>query len=191
METDHLFHAQLAEILDDDGQALLDDRHPGKMGVDGRAHEFRTEDDGRGDILEDFSGAQRPQVGNEAAGEGLVLHVADQVLALHRVMLIHWLVMGRGAVNMPFSSRRSADEIEGMITPRAVFLAGIAGDAFGKHPGILPLDDLHHFSVRLLMPAKDMYWHFRRQSAEGQVAQTFSLNFSEYIERLHVRVGEN
>ena len=107
MQTDHLFHAQLDKILNDDGKALLDDGHPGKMGVNGRTHEFRTEDDGRGHLLEDFPGAQFTKVRDETAGEGLVLHGPTSYLPCIWVMLIHWLVMGLGAVYMPFSSRRS------------------------------------------------------------------------------------
>src|SRR5450759_3487573 len=67
MKADDFLHAQFDEILNDDGKALLDDGHAGEMGVDGGAHEFRSEGGGRRDILEYLTLPQHPQVGNEAA----------------------------------------------------------------------------------------------------------------------------
>ena len=154
MQADHFLDAQLAVIFDDNGQALLDHRHAGKVRVNGRAHEFRAENTCGGDILENFPGAQRPQIGNVAAGKRLVFHVACQILALHRGHVFPLVGDGARRGKQAFFFALLRDEIEGMIAPGAVFLAGVAGDAFGKHAGILALHDFHHFPVRFLVPAK-------------------------------------
>jgi len=67
-----------------------------------------------------------------------------------------------------------------MVAPRAVFLAGVAGDAFGQHAGILALHDFHHFSVRFLVPGKRYVLAFEqtvgRAAACANLLVEFQLN---------------
>ena len=100
------------------GKPLFDDRHAGKVRMDGRAHEFRAENARGGDILENFSRAQRPQVGNVAAGERLVFHVARQVLPLHLRHVDPLIGDGARRGEHAFFLALLRDQVEGMIAPR-------------------------------------------------------------------------
>jgi hypothetical protein len=61
----------------------------------------------RGHVLEDLSLAQDPRSGMKQHDRALSWMGPTMYLPCMTVMLIHWFVMGRGAVNIPRSSRRS------------------------------------------------------------------------------------
>ncbi len=173
MHADDFFDAQLAVVFDDNGEPLLDDGHAGKVRVHGGAHEFRAEDARRGDVLENFPRSQLPQFGEVAAGKRRVLHVAHQALSLH---LRHVFPLRRDGARRgehAFLLALLRNEVKGVVAARTVFLAGVAGDAFGQHAGILSLHDFHHFPVRFLVPAKGHVLAF--EQAVGRAAACANL----------------
>jgi hypothetical protein len=147
MHKDHFLDPKILKIVNDRRQPFLDDLGVGKVDVNHIAKELLAEDVRRQDVFKKLPLHHFQELGHETKGQNLFFELPHPVFSLG-LAYVNPLCGDRPGCNEDaFFISSFGNEIEGMIAPFAIFLAGVTGHTLLEDKGIFILGDFYHLCL--------------------------------------------